>query len=150
MTGKPTTAHPVTGKRVTGRKPKPVMLADVKCIRLWPFLGQTKTKPTECRRFTVCRDYKPHPNYTGNLVVTTRNYPVWAVRTRFYAVWDKQRHEWLYPNPRWLNPRWLRISRKQYRTRAEAWDYLRTTTTTNRAYRLEMLNRALDRNKDAA
>jgi hypothetical protein len=133
---------PVTGKKVAGRKPKPVMLADVKYITLWPwpFLGQTIPKPTECTRFTVRRDYKPHTNYTGNLVVTTWNYPVWAVRTRFYAVWDKQRHEWLYPNPRWL-----RISRKQYRTRAEAWDYLFRTTIENRAYRLEMLNRALDR-----
>lgn len=110
---------------MTGRKPKPVTLDRVPNEDPGHFRygipGQT--------RFTVRRDYKPDPKRPG-----------WAFRTPVFAVYDKQRDDWLYPNPK--HPA---FSRKQYRTRAEAWDYLQRTTIEDREYRLEMLNRALDR-----
>jgi hypothetical protein len=42
------------------------------------------------------------------------------------------------------------FSLKTFRTRAAAQRYLDTTTEKNRAYRLYMLNRCLDRDRDAA
>jgi hypothetical protein len=117
MTAKPT--RPVR-KKVTGRKPKPVTLNRVPNEDPGHFRygipGQT--------RFTVRRDF-----------------PRWTIPV--YAVWDKQRDDWLYPDPMTKT-----TSRKQYDTRAAAWRYLKTTTVEDREYRLEMLNRAFD--KDAA
>ncbi|MFZ0866822.1 MAG: hypothetical protein WAN06_09255 [Candidatus Sulfotelmatobacter sp.] len=116
-----------------GRKPKPVTLERVtypcpSVMRRCLWHGHGRTTNAKHTRFTVRRDYKPDPKRPG-----------WTYARPFYAVWDRQHDDWLYPNPKLPAN-----SRRQYWTRDEAKEYLKRTTTTNRAYRLEMLNRALD------
>jgi hypothetical protein len=49
-----------------------------------------------------------------------------------FAIWDTKRGDWLFQD-------------KRFRTRAGAREYLRRTTVENQAYKLAMLNHALDK-----
>lgn len=80
-------------------------------------------------------------------------YPVTDKTTR-YAIWDNQKDEfgcgtWLFSKESKPGPyRGIAIyPGRSWPTRAAAQRYLETTTVENRAYRLYMLNRCLDRDE---
>jgi hypothetical protein len=110
------TARPVT---IAGRKRGPVTLAKV-------------TYKDGCG----CGCYGQHNQPRNRFTVRVRHMLDSFGKCWVYAVWDKQHDGWLYPISN--RDRW-------FLTRADAWRYLKTTTTENEEYRLEMLNRALDR-----
>jgi hypothetical protein len=105
------------GKK-TGRGTKPVTLDRV-TYRAWV----SATWPTDY--------YKPRKRFT----VRVRHMGDYFGECFQYAPWDKKYDGWLYP---------ISNCDRRYRTRAEAWAYLKNTTVMDREYRLEMANQALD------
>jgi hypothetical protein len=126
-TRKPTKARPVT-RKVAGRKPKPLTLDRV-TYQFGPtsvtYLGPlTQLNP-------IKEEYEKRTRFTVYMV---RNGKRWGPHE--YRLHDRKLGTQLFTG-------------KTFSTRAAAWNYLRNTTTEDREYRLEMLNRALDRT-DAA
>jgi hypothetical protein len=109
-------------------KPKPKTLKRVtySCTGTCLWHDPLRKKTAEHKRFTVRGGYKPDPKRPG-----------WAVRV--WAVWDKQRDDWLYPNLKWPA-----FPGKHYRTRDEAKAYLKNTTEADREYKREIERQRLE------
>lgn len=100
----------------------------VQTVNPFKFRSQNVSK-TERKRFTVrVWHLKKHPS-CGDFVI-----------------WDKARDSrggFLYREN-------LALPRRTFRSRTAAWRHLKTHTEESKEYRLEMLNRALDRDEESA
>lgn len=126
---KPTTARPVTGKKVAGRKQKPVTLDRV-TYQFGP------TSVTYLGPLTQLNPIKEEYEMRTRFTVRVRHMLDSIGKCWVYAVWDKQRKDWLYP---------VSNHDQFFTTRAAARCYLKTTTVEDREFKLEMANQALDR-----
>lgn len=123
---KPVKPANVKRKPVTDAKRKPVTLDKVTYeIAHHRIHGKAGTRQTH---ETIVKEHKRF---------TVRKEPVKDV-SALYAIWDKKRDQWLFPETN------LPLSAKTYPTRAAAWRYLKTQTTESKEYRLWEIERALD------
>jgi hypothetical protein len=136
---KPTTTSPVTGK-VAGREPKPLTLAEV---------TYRDAKGRKVRRYSIHKRVSTHFG-------TMTQYVGWP---EYFLIWDRVSKRSL-PDPRVVPGQqahvcgigWVNVVDappfRLFRSKKSAENYLKRTS--DEAYRLEMLNRCLDRGKDVA